>query len=194
MNQTIEYYDKNAQAFVDRTLTRDMSSQYARFLQHVSDGGSILDVGCGSGRDLKYFSDQGYTVQGVDASQQMVEFARNHSLQSVDQLRFDEIKYKEKFDGIWACASLLHVPKSDLHGTLCLLSQALKPSGVMYISLKEGEGEEILDDRFFSLWTNDSLRALIELQTSLDCIDVWNEEPYPQRKDHWICALVRKTK
>jgi 2-polyprenyl-3-methyl-5-hydroxy-6-metoxy-1,4-benzoquinol methylase len=87
-----------------------MERNYRPFLALLKPGARILDAGCGSGRDLKAFSERGYQVVGLDASELMVRLAREHSDQQVHHLAFQEVTYKEEFDGIWACASLLHVP------------------------------------------------------------------------------------
>lgn len=192
VNKTIEYYNQNTQAFFDRTCTRDMSMQYERFLKHLPDGGSILDVGCGPGRDLKYFANHGYAVQGIDASLKMVEFARSFSGQHVQQLCFDELTFNDAFDGIWASASLLHVPSSDLAQTLTCLAAALKENGTLYMSLKEGEGEGIKDDRFFSFWTVQRLQAMLDKHSNFESLDIWRMEPHPEFDEYWICAIVKK--
>lgn len=88
-----------------------MSDIYSKFLHHVHSGGHILDAGCGSGRDTKYFIDHGYQVTAIDGSKEMVSAASKLTGLTVQHLQFDEIYCQQEFDGIWACASVLHVKK-----------------------------------------------------------------------------------
>lgn len=140
---TISYYNENAEAFCAGTRTADMSEMRGRFLHYVQLGGLILDAGCGSGRDSKYFLKHGYRVAAMDASEEICRLASEYLEQTVECRRFEEITEKEIYDGIWACASLLHVPYAELSETIAKLGEALMDGGVLYASFKYGrEGEE----------------------------------------------------
>lgn len=143
------YYNENAQAFFEGTVDADMSSNYIDFLAKLAIGSHILDAGCGSGRDAKKFKDLGYKVTAIDGSEAMCTLASEYMNQPVEQLRFQEINFKGVFDGIWAAASLLHVPSEELPDVLERLYKALKPQGVCYASFKYGDFEGDRNGRWF---------------------------------------------
>jgi 2-polyprenyl-3-methyl-5-hydroxy-6-metoxy-1,4-benzoquinol methylase len=109
-----DYYQQHADTFFDDTVEVDMTPLYGRFLPLLADGAAILDAGCGSGRDALAFAMLGYSVTAFDASPALVALAENHSGRAVHCLRFQDITWQAQFDGIWACASLLHVPTAEL--------------------------------------------------------------------------------
>ena len=143
------YYNENAKIFFEGTVQSDMSSNYTDFLSKLPEGSHILDAGCGSGRDSKNFIDLGYEVTAIDASEAMCTLASEYIHQPVKQMKFQEIDFKEDFDGIWACASLLHVPSHELPEVLQRLRRALKPQGILYASFKYGEFEGERNGRYF---------------------------------------------
>lgn len=114
VDNNIEYYNINAESFVAGTQNVDMSLWRDKFESYVTDGGRILDAGCGSGRDSKAFMQHGFSVVAFDASGEMCKAASEHIGQEVRQMKFQEIAFDAEFDGIWACASLLHVPYEEL--------------------------------------------------------------------------------
>lgn len=109
---TIEFYNKYAEEFYNATVSANMSETCNKFLKHVAPGGKILDAGCGSGRDSLYFIKRGYEVVSFDASEEMVRLSGELTGQQTLLMKFEDIDFKDEFDGIWACASLLHVPKT----------------------------------------------------------------------------------
>jgi len=135
------YYTQHAEAYAHTTRTVDMAPLYARFLPHVPAGGLILDAGCGSGRDALAFLQQGYAVEAFDASPELAQLASQHAGIPVKVMRFQDVDDTARFDAIWACASLLHVPQAELPQVLGQLWHSLKPGGVFYLSFKLGEGE-----------------------------------------------------
>lgn len=136
---TISYYNDNADAFFNRTISANIGRFYQDFLGHLSAGSHILDLGCGSGRDSKYFLDQGYQVTACDASQEMVKLASNHMGQEAFLLKFQDLDFEQSFEAVWANASLLHVPYDNLESILKKIHRALKPEGVFYASFKHGD-------------------------------------------------------
>ncbi len=191
MNKNIEYYNENAQRFYETTVNVDMSFWRDKFESYVADGGRILDAGCGSGRDSKAFKKHGYSVVAIDASKEMCRLASELLDQEVWQMRFDEIAFDEEFDGIWACASLLHVPMDELPGILNKLRKALKKSGILYASFKYGEGERNRGGRTFSDFTEESVRKLLEEAGFIlkDC--GVTSDVRPGREDEkWINAIA----
>ena len=142
---TIEFYDTHAKEYCDSTVYLDLHGVYERFLRELSPGAHILDAGCGSGRDTKTFSDRNYRVTAIDASPEITRLARMFTGQPCRVLRFQDMEFREEFDGIWACASLLHISKDEMPEVMPRFIQALRPAGIMYLSLKEGDGERIAE-------------------------------------------------
>jgi SAM-dependent methyltransferase len=160
---SVAYYDQNAERFAADTGSLDMSALYERFLRHVPQGGRILDAGCGVGRDSLAFVERGYSVVAFDASAEMVRFARQRvaGRAEVLRMRFEEVGWRDEFDGVWACASLLHVRAAEFAGTLARLASALRPGGACYMSFKRGEGERVTGARRFLDQTEPTLRLAL---------------------------------
>lgn len=187
------YYDLNAEAFFATTVNADMAETRNRFLSRVATGGSVLDAGCGSGRDVAAFADAGYRVTAFDASEALVERAAKHTGMAILHLTFEEIAWVKEFDGIWACASLLHVSQADLHRVMHKLATALKPHGVLYGSFKYGEGEVQRDGRTFTNQTETTLANLMTTVPSLIPIEFWiSRDVRPGRADQWLNFLCQR--
>ena len=108
-NRTLKYYENNADSFVQDTVSADMSGARQRFMEYLPRQARILDFGCGSGRDIKFFLDKGYIVDGADGSPELCRIASDYTGIGVKQMRFQELDAEELYDGIWACASILHL-------------------------------------------------------------------------------------
>ncbi|WP_415886606.1 class I SAM-dependent methyltransferase [Neptuniibacter sp. QD37_6] len=187
-----EYYEQNAQDFFEGTVDVDMSELYERFLPLVPEGGSILDAGCGSGRDALAFKKQGYKVTAFDASKTLCKLASELLGQTVDCMRFNEMSRQGEFDAVWACASLLHVPRTELPDSISALIGSLKPGGVMYCSFKLGDTECERDGRFFTDMTDSSFRSLMGNVNPEAEVETWNtKDQRPDRDESWLNALVR---
>ncbi|MCT9844811.1 class I SAM-dependent methyltransferase [Leclercia adecarboxylata ATCC 23216 = NBRC 102595] len=190
---TLKYYQDNAQTFFDGTVNVDMSSLYETFTRHLAPGARVLDAGCGSGRDAKAFLEMGYQVEAFDASSAMVELAREHTGLPVQLMTFADVEWKKEFDGIWCCASLLHVPSLELPGVMRKLADALKPGGVWYLSFKYGNGEREVDGRRFTDMDEGRLRALLNTVAMIDVISLWaTQDKRPLRNEVWINGVLRK--
>jgi 2-polyprenyl-3-methyl-5-hydroxy-6-metoxy-1,4-benzoquinol methylase len=137
------YYQEYAAQFFDQTLGIDLSELRRKFTDLLPSGARILDAGCGSGRDAKAFAMQGFDVTAFDASQAMVELARWHTGLPVQRLTFQEFRADKPLHGIWACASLLHVPANEEQAVWRRLVDALADHGILYASYKLGEGERV---------------------------------------------------
>ncbi|MBV5818772.1 DUF3427 domain-containing protein [Pseudomonas aeruginosa] len=191
MSDTYSYYEQNAEQFFADTVDVDMSALYARFLESIPAGGYILDAGCGSGRDAKAFATGGYRVAAFDASPALAELASKHLGQPVPVRRFAEVTELNLYDGVWACASLLHVPHAQMSDALTRLWQALKPGGVFYCSFKVGEGEREHQGRRFT----DAVEAQMELWLApladVANVSYWHTaDQRPGRSDAWLNVLV----
>lgn len=162
MNQTLAYYNKHAHDFCEATANSDMSFYHDKFMKYLTYGAHILDAGCGSGRDSKVFVDAGFRVTATDASEAMCAEAEKLLQQKVLCMSFEDITFQSEFDGIWACASLLHVTKSAMPHILSLLKHALKENGVLYASFKYGTEERVEQGRYFNDYDEQSLRELFE--------------------------------
>lgn len=162
MNETIDYYNQNADSFIEKTLQADMSDCRDRFLKYLVPGGRILDAGCGSGRDSLAFLELGYQLDAFDASKEICRLATELLGFPVECKRFEDLSGESVYDGIWACASLLHVKEENLDDVVKRLRKLLKPNGILYASFKLGEGERIHNGRFFHDMTCDRCRQLFE--------------------------------
>lgn len=200
MNQpsdsTIRYYDDHANQYAQETVGIEMQSLYAPFLELVPSGGRILDAGCGSGRDSEEFKDRGFVVTAIDASKEMANHASRLLGSPVIVMRFQEMEFVSEFDGIWACASLLHVPQHEIDEVLVRLICALKLGGVCFLSFKVGDSERQLEGRHFTDFDLESLGWLLALHSNLELVRLWTTgdvRPRPQPVP-WANALVRRIK
>lgn len=192
---TIEYYDTNADQFFEQTVAVDMTPLYGRFLVHLPKGGRILDAGCGSGRDAKVFLEKGYAVTAMDGSAELARRASAFLGKEVICCRFDEITFDAEFEGVWACASLLHVEGQVLPDVLGKLAKSLKLDGVLYMSFKQGDGERIDGNgRHFIDMTLERLEDLVHSSGQLEILETWEtQDQRPQKRDErWWNCLARK--
>jgi 2-polyprenyl-3-methyl-5-hydroxy-6-metoxy-1,4-benzoquinol methylase len=194
MSPPSNYYDDHALEFIRDTASMNMAGLYEPFLERVPSGGRILDAGCGSGRDTRAFLSKGLDVVAIDASAKMVEAAKELTGRRVSQLRFQQIEWISDFDGIWTCASLLHVPRAEIDDVWRRLTRALKPAGVWFMSFKKGSGEAVRNGRFFNDYDEDALRALIETHAELAIFRIWTTPDVRPGRAHeqWTNALVSK--
>lgn len=199
MNQhskaTIEYYERNAAEYVAQTIAVDMQPLYDKFLKHIPNGGRILDAGCGSGRDSLAFKQRGYRVTAFDASAGMVEHARKLTGLDVKELRFEDFDMGPQFDGIWACASLLHVQRDQLADAVGRLGKSLLPGGVIYASFKHGETERVEGGRYFndvSLQSFDWATVLSMKPILLTVGENWLSDDIRENDTKWANVLFHK--
>ena len=193
VDKTLEYYQKNADLFVEGTVSVDMHDAQMRFLRMLLPHAYILDFGCGSGRDAKAFLDQGYQVDAVDGSPELCCMASELIGKPVKQMLFDDLSVSNQYDGIWACASILHLPRRNLVDVLPKISNALKTDGVLYASFKYGSYEGMRDGRYFTDFTEESLGNLMDEAPSLLIIDTWiTDDVRPEREERWINTLARR--
>ena len=193
MSSTLDYYNRTAEKYIEDSLHADVSDLYAHFLPKVPKGGSILDLGCGSGRDSKHFMELGYQVSAVDGSEEFCKRANSLLGIEVKYMLFDEIDFISEYDAVWACASLLHVPKNEIHGILQKVENSLKPEGILYMSFKYGTEERIAGERAFSDYTEQNIPWLLS-ETKMECIEHWISGDV--REDHtgekWLNIISRK--
>jgi len=192
--QTIEYYNQELEAFVSNTLNLDMSSLYLEFVQHIKPKGHILDAGCGPGRDSLYFINQDFRVTAFDASKAMVTYATKFIGQTVLQMKFDEVSFVNMFDGVWACASLLHVPLTRIDDVLTRIIRSLVKGGIIYSSFKYGEQEIFKNGRIFSSYTEKTFMALISRHPGLSIVKIWQTTDIQlnRTEEIWLNTICRK--
>ncbi|OLQ88038.1 SAM-dependent methyltransferase [Vibrio panuliri] len=189
----MSFYNTNAQDFFAGTVDVDMSSLYEKFVPLLPSHASVLDAGCGSGRDSRYFSQCGFKVDAFDASEELVSLAKLHSAIDVQLCTFIDYQSTHLYDGIWACASLLHVPKSELPRTFKHLASLLKSGGFFYCSFKYGDDEVERDGRRFSNLNEDALSTLL-LCSKLTAKELWlTSDLRPGRENEkWLNAILIK--
>lgn len=188
-----DYYQQQAQLFYQNTVSVDMTPLYRRFLHRVPTGGHIVDAGCGSGRDSRYFSSLGYRVTAFDASTVLVELARAHTGLPVAVCRFEEFFSPTPVDAIWACASLLHVPYAELAAVMAHLAEQLKTGGVFYCSFKYGQGETCREGRHFTNLDEPGLTRLLA-GLPLAIAEQWQTGDLRtgREQERWLNALLVK--
>ena len=190
---TLNYYQANAARFFADTQSVDMTPLYERFLPLLPAQALILDAGCGSGRDSKAFLQRGYRVVAFDACQALVELAQQHTGQPIAHRDFSQICEVNCYDGIWACASLLHLPENEVAEHIQRLWQALKPGGVFYLSFKYGEGEREQAGRHFTDATETRLAHWLKNIPDLASTETWiTEDQRPGRNERWLNALLSR--
>ena len=192
---TLDYYNKNSEEYFNSTLNVDMTNTYKEFLKLVPEGGKILDLGCGSGRDSMNFMKLGYEVTAVDGAKELAKKASVLLGKEVIVSTFEELELKEKFHGIWACASLLHIKKEDLKIVLNNLYNNLEDNGVFYMSFKYGEKEYVDDkNRYFNCFTDESIIGFINENTKYNILDLYITEDKLGRANEvkWVNLICNR--
>ena len=194
LNKTINYYDTNAKEFVEGTLNVDFKTTQDKFINKLPAKGYILDFGCGSGRDTKYFLDKDFNVEAIDGSIELCKNASEYTKIKVRHMYFNELSIVNKYDGIWACSSILHLSLDDLVDVFKRMSKALKDEGIIYTSFKYGDFSGERNGRFFTDMTEDSFAKLIANVDNLKVEEQWiTADVRPQRgNEKWLNLILRK--
>lgn len=191
--KTIDYYNKHAEEFTASTFEVDMESLYQPFLAELLEGARILDVGCGSGRDTLAFKNKGYQVDAIDYSEELVKKASRLTGIPIKLKSFYEVDDYEAYDGIWACASLLHCERTRLKEVIGKLVSALKPNGVLYMSFKYGNGDRQKDGRQFIDLDEVQAKALLGQFDRVQQIQQWiTIDQRPERQEKWLNLIWKK--
>ena len=194
MNTTIEYYENNAESFSQGTLNVDFSDVQDRFASLMPDGAFVLDFGCGSGRDTKYFLGRGFKVDAIDGSENLCKIASENTGIEVRNMLFSELDAGELYDGIWACSSILHLPKEELRDVFGRMIRAVKKGGFIYTSFKYGEAEGLRKGRYFTDFTEETFREFIREIPEMEIIDEWvSADVRPGRSEEkWLNVILKK--
>lgn len=192
--ETIAFYDRYAREFVEQTSNASMSVMMEAFLEEIPKESKILDLGCGSGRDTKAFMDLGYQVTAVDGSLKICEEASTFTGMAVRQMDFMELEEVDEYHGIWACASILHVPYSELEELFGKLYRALKQDGILYVSFKYGSFEGMRNERYFTDMTMDRLRPILDQVSKLGVLKYWVSADVRENRgdEQWLNLIMIK--
>ena len=168
---TIEYYNKNAETYFEQTVESNLQVVYDEFLSRIPAKSYILDFGCGSGRDSKFFIENGYKVKAIDGSIEMCKLASKYINQDVECMKFEELDEENIYDGIWACSSIVHVEKEKLPNILNKMIKALNQNGVIFVSFKKGTGYEIKEGKYYNFLVKEEFERILEnLNTNVKII------------------------
>lgn len=194
ISKTLAYYNENTDTFVTGTVSVDFKVTQDKFLERLPKDGYILDFGCGSGRDTRYFLEKGRKVDAIDGSETLCKFASEYTGIAVKHMLFQELQVQDKYHGIWACSSILHLPKVELKSVLEKMVAATKKGGIIYTSFKYGENEGERNGRYFTDFTIESFREFIKDFTELQLEEYWiTGDVRPGRGDEkWLNVIMQK--
>jgi cyclopropane fatty-acyl-phospholipid synthase-like methyltransferase len=187
---TIQYYKENASEYIRKTQNIDMTNHYEFFLKYLKHGDSILDIGFGSGRDSIYFSNN-YSVTSIDVVNEFIEHAKSIGLLNVHFQSVQDMMYKNDFNAIWACASLLHIKKQELNAVFKKCYKALKQNGYMYCSFKYGDYEGEIDGKYYTFLTENTIKECI-INTGFDMIEYVITDDLLYRETKWLNVILCK--
>lgn len=192
-NKTLDYYNHHAQSFISTTVSVNFKPVQDKFI-HALNGPQVLDFGCGSGRDTKYFLESGLQVTAVDGSEEMCRYASEFTGIQVQNMLFQDLDAQNLYDGIWACSSILHLPKSELHMVLSKMADALRDDGIIYTSFKYGDFEGERNGRYFTDFTMETFTDFIKDLEKIRMETYWiTTDVRPGRgEEKWLNVMLRK--
>lgn len=194
VNKTLDYYNKNVANYYKQTASVDFADTQNQFLHLLPKKALILDFGCGSGRDSLAFLKQGYNVEAIDGSEEMCKIASQITGISVREMLFQELNENEKYDGIWACSSILHLTIEELRLVMNKMSDSLKPGGIIYTSFKYGSFEGERNGRYFLDFKEDSFENFIIDINELEIQKIWisNDVRVGRGEEKWLNVILQK--
>ena len=193
-NKTLDYYNKNASGFAETTIDVDFYDTQKHFQELLPEHGYILDFGCGSGRDTKYFLSQNFVVDAIDGSEKLCHIASDYTGIKVKKMLFKELEEIEKYDGIWACASILHIPQKELSMVFGKMVKALKSEGIIYASFKYGNFEGERNGRYFTDFTEEKFEKFVQNIENVKLKEEWITcDVRPGRgEEQWLNLILQK--
>tara|TARA_B110000240_G_scaffold161429_1_gene180557 strand:+ start:480 stop:1061 length:582 start_codon:yes stop_codon:yes gene_type:complete len=191
---SVDYYNNNSESFIKDTRNIDMKKNYEVFLANIPDQGLILDAGCGSGRDSLIFQKLGYRVDAFDGSSSMVSEAKKLTGLNIELSTFEDFEFNRFYNGIWACASLLHVRRANLVSILTRLSEGLISGGVLYSSFKYGNNERLNGERYFNDINEHVLKAYVDTVPDISVMQTWvtGNRRTNDNDEKWLNSLLLK--
>lgn len=193
--QTKQSYNNSAHKWSEAHLNKGYwQKQIAKFHQLLPKG-EIIEIGCGGGRDARELVEMGYKYTGTDISAGLLKEARkNVPGQKFYEQSVYELSFPKKFDGFWACAVLLHIPKSRISEALRSIKSVIKPGAIGFISIKNGDEEGLYGEkpaqRFFAFWKKDEFSKVLA-KNGFEVVDYIHDPRSPT--DDWLCFFVKLT-
>lgn len=193
-NKTLDYYNKNASSFAEKTIDVDFHDTQKHFQELLPEQGYILDFGCGSGRDIKYFLSQNFKVDAIDGSEELCRIASDYTGIKVKKMLFQELDEIEKYDGIWACSSILHLTQNELKTVFGKMVKALKRDGIIYTSFKYGNFEGERNERYFIYFTEEKFNKFVHNIENVKLKEEWITcDVRPGRgEEKWLNLILQK--
>ena len=193
VNKTLNYYNQNADSFIEGTVSVNFKEVQDKFLQLLL-GKKILDFGCGSGRDTIYFLKSGFDVTATDGSEELCKYASEYTGIQVKQMLFQDLDDVDYYDGIWACSSILHLSKNELRIVMNKMSRALKSGGIIYTSFKYGNFEGERNGRFFTDFTIDEFTDFVKDVKEMAIEEYWitGDVRSGRGDERWLNLILRK--
>ena len=195
MDRTLSFYNNNAHSFIARTVAANVETLRQRFIKYIPPNGYVLDFGCGSGRDTRYFLEKGYHVVATDGSEELCKVASAYTGVQVRKLLFQELQDENCYDGIWACSSILHVGRTEQPDIFRRMILALKEQGYIYTSFKYGTFEGFRGERYFTDFDEAGFRDFIRAFPELTIEKMWvTSDVRPERSNEkWLNIILRKS-
>ena len=192
---SIDYYNRYAVPYYEETVDVDMTEVIEPFMELLPENAEVLDLGCGSGRDTIVLEERGFYVTPMDGSEEMCKLAEINTDQEVLQMTYDEMEFDDVFDGIWACAALVHLTDDEMREIMKKLIQALKADGILYFSVHKGDRDGIFNGRYFRDYTRKERSDLMEEFPELELINMWTTQDARSGKSdgQWLNVLAKKS-
>lgn len=191
----IDYYNRYAVPYYEDTVDVSMEDVMEPFIELLPENAEILDLGCGSGRDTIALEEKGYYVTPLDGSLEMCKLAEVNTDKEILHMTYEEMDFDDVFDGIWACAALVHLTPREMKSVLGKLERALKEEGILYFSVGKGDRDGIYGERYFHDYTKRELLDLLEKSTGLNVLQIWTTQDVRSHKEKaWLNVLAKKEK
>lgn len=189
----LEYYEINAKRYADQTFSVDMSEQYKKFLSLLKERARILDVGSGSGRDACYFQNHGYQVTALEPSKNLCREIQKVFSGEIVCSDIQSYQPEQRFDGIWACASFLHLQEKEVLSFFEKINLYLDDNGIVYLSGKNGISTgEAADGRYFLEFTDQLVEKILSANRHIYLKKLWYTEDASGRKGfQWMNVILR---
>lgn len=189
----MDYYRVNAEKYFETTRNADMKDACNRFLKYLEKGSSILDIGCGSGRDAAYFKKMGYMAEGLEPSEELAALAEKYSGVNIYCSPVQDFVPEKRYEGLFACASLLHLKEEEILDFFKRIGDFAVPGAYIYASGKSGISTGLASDgRYFTEFTEELLQKILEGNTHLEVAELWYSDDVTGRTDfNWMNYILK---